>query len=85
MAHFYNRVVRKCFFTGDDPDSAKNFDLRKVWVEDYLQCFAAALRNDLLGFAILSNDCHLILQDYGAKSAGDGQACHDNVAASLEC
>jgi len=47
---------------GDDPVSGKNFDHRKVWIEVYLQQFAAAFGIDLLGYAILSNHFHLILR-----------------------
>ncbi|WP_231612690.1 hypothetical protein, partial [Novipirellula galeiformis] len=50
------------FLMGDDPYSGKNFDHRKVWIEQHLQQFAAAFGIDLLGFAILSNHFHLILR-----------------------
>ena len=60
IAHVYNRTVRRCFLMGDDAVSGKNFDHRKVWIEEYLQQFAAAFAIDLLGFAILSNHFHLI-------------------------
>ncbi len=60
VAHVYNRTVRRCFLMGDDAVSGKNFDHRKVWIEEYLQQFAAAFAIDLLGFAILSNHFHLI-------------------------
>jgi len=62
VAHVYNRTVRRCFLLGDDAVSGKNFDHRKVWIEEYLQQFAAAFGIDLLGFAILSNHFHLILR-----------------------
>jgi hypothetical protein len=62
VAHVYNRTVRRCFLMGDDAVSGKNFDHRKVWIEQYLQQFAAAFAVDLLGFSILSNHFHLILR-----------------------
>ncbi len=62
VAHVYNRTVRRCFLMGDDAVSGKNFDHRKVWIEEYLQQFAAAFGIDLLGFALLSNHFHLILR-----------------------
>jgi len=37
IAHVYNRTVRRCFLMGDDAVSGKNFDHRKVWIEDYLR------------------------------------------------
>jgi len=63
IAHVYYRTVRRCFLMGDDSVSGKNFDHRKVWIEEYLQQFAAAFGIDLLGFAILSNHFHLILRN----------------------
>ena len=55
IAHVYNRTVRRCFLMGDDPVSGKNFEHRKVWIEQYLKQFAAQFGIDLLGFAILTN------------------------------
>ena len=62
IAHVYNRTVRRCFLLGDDPISGKNFDHRKLWIEQSLQHFAGYFGIDLLGFAILSNHFHLILR-----------------------
>ena len=62
VVHVMNRVVRRCFLFGDDPVSGKNFDHRKVWIEDQLQIQAACFGIDLLGFALMSNQFHLILR-----------------------
>ena len=62
IAHVHNRTVRRCFLMGDDTVSGKNFDHRKVWIEDILQHFAAQFGIDLLNFSILSNHFHLILR-----------------------
>lgn len=62
VAHVFSRVCRRCFLLGDDPVSGKNFDHRKVWIEESLRQFAAEFGIDLLGFAILSNHFHLILR-----------------------
>jgi len=58
-ARDYNAIVSLPVI-GDDAVEGKNFDHRKVCIEGYLQQFAAALGNDLLGFAIWSNHFHLI-------------------------
>ena len=42
--------------------TGKNFDHRKVWIEDRLQQLAAAFGIDLLAFSCLSNHFHLILR-----------------------
>ena len=62
IVHVMNRVVRRCFLIGDDPVSGKNYDHRKVWIEDDLRRLAAQFGIDLLGFSILSNHFHLILR-----------------------
>ncbi len=62
ICHVTSRVVRRCFLTGDDPVTGKNFDHRKIWIEDLLRDFAAQFGIDLLTFAILSNHFHLILR-----------------------
>ena len=62
IVHVMNRVVRRCFLFGIDPVSGKNFDHRKIWIEDQLRVQAACFGIDVLGFAILSNHFHLILR-----------------------
>ena len=62
VVHVMNRVVRRCFLLGQDPVTGKNYDHRKVWIEDQLRKLAAGFGIDLLGFAILSNHFHLILR-----------------------
>ncbi|TWU07400.1 hypothetical protein Poly21_55780 [Allorhodopirellula heiligendammensis] len=47
---------------GDDPFSGKNFDHRKVWIEEHWQQFAASFGIGVLGFSILSNQFHLSLR-----------------------
>ncbi len=62
VAHVCTRTVRKCFLMGEDASSGKNFDHRKVWIEEYLQQFSRHFGVDLLGFSILSNHLHLIFR-----------------------
>ena len=60
--HVMNRVCRRCYLLGNDPVSGKNFDHRKIWIENELKRLAALMGIDLLGFACLSNHFHLILR-----------------------
>ena len=60
VVHVMNRVVGRCYLFGDDPVSGKNYDHRKVMIENQLQRFARAFGIDLLGFAIMSNHFHWI-------------------------
>jgi hypothetical protein len=62
VVNVMNRVVRRCYLLGDDPVSGKNYDHRKVMIENQLQRLAGAFGIDLLGFAIMSNHFHLILR-----------------------
>ena len=62
ILHICARVVRRCFLLGFDSVSGKNFDHRKIWIEDQLKLLASHCGIDLLGFAILSNHFHLILR-----------------------
>ena len=55
VVHVMNRVVRRCFLLGDDPISGKNFDHRKIWIEDQLQIETACFGINLLGFALMSS------------------------------
>ena len=62
VVHVSNSVVRQCRLLGTDPRTGKNFDHRKRWMEILLERYAANFGIDLLGFAILSNQFHLILR-----------------------
>ena len=62
ILHVIGRVVRRCFLLGNDPVTGKNYDHRKIWIEDQLKHLAANFGIDLLSFAILSNHFHLILR-----------------------
>ena len=58
IVHVMNRVVRRCFLLGTDPVTRKNYDHRKVWMEDLFEHCAGCFEIDLLCFAILSNHFH---------------------------
>ena len=59
ILHVMGRVVRRCFLFGFDPVCGKNFDHRKVWIEEQMKIQAANFGIDLLSMAILSNHFHL--------------------------
>ena len=60
--HVMARVVRRCFLLGTDSISGKNYDHRKLWIEDRLRLLAAHFGIDLIAFAIMSNHFHLVLR-----------------------
>ena len=62
IVHVSYSVVRECLLLGTDPLTGKNYDHRKRLMEHLLKRYAASFGIDLLGFAILSNQFHLILR-----------------------
>ena len=62
IVHVMNRTVRRCFLLGHDPFSGKDFDHRKLWLDEQLIHQAQHFGIDLLCQAILSNHFHLVLR-----------------------
>lgn len=60
--HVMAKTVRHCWLLGLDERTGKNFDHRKLWIEDKLQALAANFGIDLLAFACMSNHFHLVLR-----------------------
>ncbi|MFM7919053.1 MAG: hypothetical protein ACKPJJ_37455, partial [Planctomycetaceae bacterium] len=49
IVHVMNRTVRRCFLLGDDPITGRNYDHRKVWIDEQLVHQAKHFGIDLLG------------------------------------
>ena len=62
VVHVMNRTVRRCFLLGYDPVSGRNYDHRKVWIDEQLVHQARHFGIDLLCQAIMSNHLHLVLR-----------------------
>jgi REP element-mobilizing transposase RayT len=62
IVHVMNRTVRRCFLPGEDPVTGKNYDHRKVWIDEQLAHQARYFGVDLLCQAIMSNHMHLMLR-----------------------
>ncbi|MFN5315635.1 MAG: transposase [Planctomyces sp.] len=62
VVHVMNRTVRRCFLLGHDPVSGRNYDHRKVWIDEQLVHQARHFGIDLLCQAIMSNHLHLVLR-----------------------
>ena len=60
--HLCARVVRRCFLFGDDPITKKNFDHRKIWIEEQIKIQAAQMGIDIIALAVMSNHFHQILR-----------------------
>ncbi len=62
IVHVMNRTVRRCFLLGYDPITGRNYDHRKVWIDEQLADQARHFGIDLLCQAIMSNHLHLVLR-----------------------
>jgi hypothetical protein len=72
--HLCARVVRRCFLFGDDPVTKKNFDHRKIWIEEQIKLQAAQFGIDIIALAVMSNHFHQILA-ISARCRGDLGKC----------
>ena len=61
--HCIQRCVRRSHLCGDDPLTGKNFDHRKLWLENRLAQLAGGFGIDVIGHSIMSNHFHLILRN----------------------
>ncbi len=61
--HCVSRCVRRAFLCGVDRYSGRNFDHRKLWLQDRLEELAALFAIDILGFSVMSNHLHLLLRN----------------------
>ncbi len=62
IVHVCNRVVRKSYLLGDDPVTGKNYNYRKVWIEELIKHQAKYFGVDVLVFSVMSNHFHQILR-----------------------
>jgi REP element-mobilizing transposase RayT len=61
--HCVSRCVRRAFLCGVDRYSGRNFDHRKIWMQDRLEELAAIFAIDIIGFSVMSNHIHLLLRN----------------------
>lgn len=62
IIHAISRTTRACWLLGQDPLSGRNFDHRKIWIENLIERFAKYFAIDVLSYAILSNHHHQLLR-----------------------
>ena len=62
VVHVMNRTVRRCFLLGYDSVTGRNYDHRKVWIDEQLIHQAQHFGIDLLCQAIMENHLHLMLR-----------------------
>lgn len=57
--HCVQRAVRRAWPCGEDPVTGKNFDHRKVWIQERLAFLAGQFAIHICSMAIMSNHIHL--------------------------
>ena len=58
-----SRCVRRAFLCGEDNYSGKNYDHRKLWMEELLQYMARYFALDIISHSIMSNHFHITLRN----------------------
>ena len=59
--HCISRCVRRAFLCGEDLETGKNYDHRKVWLEKRMLELASIFSVELYAYAIMDNHYHLVL------------------------
>ncbi len=61
--HCVQRAVRRAWLCWQDPVTGKNFDHRKVRIQERLAFLAGQLAIDICSMAIMSNHIHLVVRN----------------------
>ncbi len=61
--HCVQRAVRRAWLCGQDPVTGKNFDHRKVWIQERLAFLAGQFSIDICSIAIMSNHIHVVVRN----------------------
>jgi REP element-mobilizing transposase RayT len=63
VVHCVNRCVRRGFLCGVDELTGKNYEHRRQWMRNRLECLAGIFAVDVMGFSVMSNHLHVILRN----------------------
>ena len=60
--HVVSRCVRRSFLCGIDAHSGKNYEHRRLWIENRIRILSSIFAIDICSYAVMSNHIHLVIQ-----------------------